>query len=516
MRTVIYTCLALTSLAQVGPSYAQEIEEDLWLKFSSKPNVELFSFSWDPSRPFDLPSLPGGIIPDNPIDPKSWEQKLRQIGDIAGAVATQTLNVIMVGAPETMKKAINDALNSADKAVSDAARNLVTVANDIVDAGQAMERYAERKLSGLGQVVSDAEARARQGKVFDAVWHSVVDPIVQEAANSLQVGEESKLIGEAQTAAAQIYGGPGGSAALASARAYKKTGNVDLAFRVGVMTYASSSMSTTADSMPQGTLGEVLKKAGAAGAIGGVVAAASGGDQDEIVKAFMKSGGAVIVQSGEAYAEKNIKNPLIAKADSYCFSATGSNCTDVKTWYDQKSGLIREYQKKIATGDTSDIGMLLAKNKQWMITWNKAALKAGDVGSASIAFTYIGEGSMHRTAILTLVDLGDKKNSPLAKQVLQRQSAAIPQRWVALQDYGAADYFFTKVVPQNDAAPFKEGDIIRALRSVYIRPRMIATSYNPKTTPKVEKNGVVVIRSLKKDMKLDGRSQLWAQIDLIQ
>lgn len=62
------------------------------------------------------------------------------------------------------------------------------------------------------------------------------------------------------------------------------------------------------------------------GALGGVAVAASGGDANAVRDGFIKAGGMVIVQSGQAYVKKEYGDPIAEKADSYCMAAIYVSC----------------------------------------------------------------------------------------------------------------------------------------------------------------------------------------------
>jgi hypothetical protein len=78
---------------------------------------------------------------------------------------------------------------------------------------------------------------------------------------------------------------------------------------VGVITGVTSAGYASTGAMPAGSVGEVAKKAYVTGAIGGISVAASGGDEAAVRDAFLKSGGMVVVQSGQSYLNKTYVNP---------------------------------------------------------------------------------------------------------------------------------------------------------------------------------------------------------------
>lgn len=74
------------------------------------------------------------------------------------------MDVLVRNVGEEAKRAIQNAINTQDKALSDVAQNLVKSANDIVDAAHATERFAKRQIEGYRDVLSNAERRVRKGR----------------------------------------------------------------------------------------------------------------------------------------------------------------------------------------------------------------------------------------------------------------------------------------------------------------------------------------------------------------
>jgi hypothetical protein len=143
---------------------------------------------------------------------KTVEKAGQDAGETGKKAVDDTLN--------TGKKAIDDVLRNSTKAVDDVARNAVKSANDIVDAGKAVERFVEYQVQGVGDSLSDAEKRIREGKIVDAAWHLGTDPYKHTEEGASKAAQESQLINAAGQAAASFYGGPAGAAAYASWYAY--------------------------------------------------------------------------------------------------------------------------------------------------------------------------------------------------------------------------------------------------------------------------------------------------------
>lgn len=145
------------------------------------------------------------------------------------------------GFSDKSQEAIRKAINHPDKAVSDAAKNAVKAANDIIDAAKAAERYAERKIQSYPEILSDAEKRLREGKVVDAVWHLGTDEYRKDNANAAQLVHENELISTIAQSAAGFYGGPAGAASFAAWKAYNEShGDVDFASKLAYMLTSSA------------------------------------------------------------------------------------------------------------------------------------------------------------------------------------------------------------------------------------------------------------------------------------
>ena len=171
---------------------------------------------------------------------------------------------------------------------------------------------------------------------------------------------------------------------------------------MGVITGVTSAGYASTGAMPAGSVGEVAKKAYVTGAIGGIAVAASGGDEAAVRDAFLKSGGMVVVQSGQSYLNKTYVNPAVAKTDSYCMSAVGAKCSVIlpklqadaqgkvildengRPKFDTSTILpnradVKPWQDAAAAGQESvrrlaGANQIFTKDEQWAISWDKNAL----------------------------------------------------------------------------------------------------------------------------------------------
>ncbi|TNZ56308.1 hypothetical protein CGK45_21925 [Vibrio parahaemolyticus] len=214
---------------------------------------------------------------------------------------------------DTLGKAIRDTHDEGKRTI-----------DNLEEARVAAGKFAERQLHGVGDTLSDAERRLREGKVIDAMWHLATDPVKHTEDNAAKLAQESKYIRAVGQVAAGAYGGPGGSAAYAAWLTYKETGNFELAIKAGVITAATSMANAEISQMPSDQL---ASKAIVAGAVGGAAVAASGGDNQAVLEGFLLSGGMVVVQdgykkiTGHKLDEGSLKH---SEGPAYCLKVTAA------------------------------------------------------------------------------------------------------------------------------------------------------------------------------------------------
>jgi hypothetical protein len=184
-------------------------------------------------------------------------------------------------------------------------------------------------------------SRVQEGKVVDALWGAATEPLSNSSTNFAKAAQESEIINMAAQSAAAAYGGPGGAAAYAAWYAYEETGNVQIAMRAGALAALQSGAGAGISSMPTGTAGEVLKKAAMSGAMGGIAVAAQGGSQDDIKNAFLKSGGAVLVQAGDQHLRAYSPKMGAALDTAKCLSSVTITCASNLSYVrDEKNKLV--------------------------------------------------------------------------------------------------------------------------------------------------------------------------------
>ncbi|OYR33003.1 hypothetical protein CES86_5311 [Brucella lupini] len=411
-------------------------------------------------------------------------------GAVLGQAAAN-VDVLVRNVGEEAKRAIQNAINTQDKALSDVAQNLVKSANDIVDAAHATERFAKRQIEGYRDVLSNAERRVREGKVVDAIWHVSTDTWQEANKNAAQLAEENEIIASAGQVVATAYGGPAGAAAYAAWLTYNKSkGNIELALKAGVYAYAVSSGNLKVGDIPTDTLGDAAKKAAMTGAVGGLAVAASGGSSKEVLDTFVKSGGAVVVQAGESYAKKNYSSVGAAKMDSFCVTAVGRTCAEAKTWYDKSKKRLDD----LATVKTIQPTVLLTKDGQWSISWSKPAIDAPETDVPAVALTYVGDGSPFKNTINVIETLGDPSK--------------YPNTWVAFRDVGARSSFFGFANPRAGQTTPVVGDELIANRDINIRA---APADWKETRGTLSESATVVVLEVK-TFTVEGKQQEWIRI----
>ena len=392
------------------------------------------------------------------LDPRHLEKKAEQAGHDAIARAGQAGHDAIAGVGQaghdaiaaggnavhqvigdtatTVQKAGNDTITTVQKAGSDTLATYTkgwrdTAANgqktfqDVVDADKATVRFFGRQLDAHGQSLRNARARLYDGKLVDAAWGLGTEHAQATEDNFFKATQESSLINQAGAAAASYYGGPAGAAAYAAWQTYKTTGDANLAIRAGIISGLQSEAGGAVNSMPTGTAGQVIEKSIAAGAIGGLAVAASGGDETAVKNGFIKSGGAVLVQSGDEHLKAYSPEAHDALEAAHCISAESVSCLantryarDAKnkilldangqpridtSAFDaskfsgpltspqvppdiaQKIGALREISK---IPNTQAVPIL---NNQWVVTWNFSPKKAASYGTPQVVLTYVGK-----------------------------------------------------------------------------------------------------------------------------
>lgn len=324
--------------------------------------------------------------------------------------AAQNIAAIGTKLDKETQTAITNALTNPSKAVSDAAQTALKAANDTVDAAEATGRFAERSISGNIEILEDAQARLREGKVVDAVWHLGTDRMKLENDNAAKLMQESEVARQVAEKAVAAYGGPAAAAAFTAWLTYNSSkGDIERALLAGTYAYLVSSGNAEVSKMPTGTVNEVVKKAATVAAVRGLAVGAAGGNQQEILEAIAQGGGSVIVQSGQAYVTKNYVSPAKAKADAFCVDQFSETCDDTMQWADAVKERAAQYRHIANTLPTT----LVSGNGQWVVSWSKEILINRTSKAPGVVLTYVGQGSYYRQQMLSFREIS-KGNLPMA------------------------------------------------------------------------------------------------------
>ena len=300
---MVILCLLLAVAAFVQPAEAQKI------RIRVKVRVEVKT-----KKP-ELPKLPKKL-------PDVIASTGRTLGNLPGNVLRESSE--LAGKVEkATTKAGKDFTTAINKAGKDTAEEGKRAGKNLKEAIVAISNYTERQIEGYGETLTDAEKRIRQGKFVDALVHLAIDPQLNTEENLSLAVQESKLINFAGSVVATTYGGPQGAAAYAAWTTYRKTGDADLALRVGIITGLSNAGFQEIGEINTGSSLNfaMAKKAALGGALGGMAVAASGGNENEIMQAFLLSGGMILIQDGYQKYRGNKLDMAGAEKDSYCMMA---------------------------------------------------------------------------------------------------------------------------------------------------------------------------------------------------
>lgn len=250
-----------------------------------------------------------------------------QLFEKAGGDTVSTLETAGKDVVITVTKAGSDVVATYEKGWKRATEQQKRSFDDAIEAGGAMLRYEERVISDQVEGLGAAERRVREGKVVDAAWGLATEPLKSQEENFFKATQESTLINQAAGSAAAIYGGPGGAAAYAAWSAYKSTGDASVAFRAGLIAGASAQFGQGTPLPADAPISAAVQRAAVAGAAGGIAVAAQGGDEAAVRDAFLRSAGAVLIQTGKnrldgysPQASQALQFAEYASAKGWCLS----------------------------------------------------------------------------------------------------------------------------------------------------------------------------------------------------
>jgi hypothetical protein len=206
----------------------------------------------------------------------------------------------------------------ATKGQQDIAKELTRAKKDVGEAVKVATRFVESELESAGKTLSESERKLREGKVLEAVWHLASQPVLDTKGAVAKSITESKLLSQVAATAATAYGGPAGAAAYSAWITYETTGSLDYAIKAGVTAGIASSGGAYANGLPQETINEQVKKELVKASVNAAAVAASGGTEEDIKKAFMKSANSSIKAGTDdavrAWVDKEI-TPIAGKLE---------------------------------------------------------------------------------------------------------------------------------------------------------------------------------------------------------
>ena len=288
-----------------------------------------------------------------------------------------------------------DAGNTLTRARKDSVDEVLRAPHNLDSARLAMQRFAYREAQGLGDSLTDAERRIRQGKFADALWHLGTDPLKHTEENAARMAQESSILRAIGQVAATAYGGYGGAAAFAAWYTYRTTKDPELALRVGMITGATSFAFSEVGKIPSNTVNPVTRetvmsvpavtrKAVVAGAIGGMAVAASGGDKKALRDGFLYSGGTILVQDIYENVTSHRLDARASNKPAYAMSSFPGEpgAPPAEAYFRDQNGRI-----------------LIDQNGNPLIDVRKTAPRAQHVGHQSSRFGITSERGAPMTAI---------------------------------------------------------------------------------------------------------------------
>lgn len=281
-------------------------------------------------------------------------------------------------------------INFSEETAKSIAKEIERAGQNTEDLVLELEPFIRHQIKDFSETVSETERKFREGKLISAFWHFTVEPLRDWEDNTFDLMEDAKLARYIGEAAAYATYGPGGSAAFAAWYAYKEScltvcdyeNAIKAGIITGAMTYAGAEV---------GKIDDAVIRAVVTGALGGASVAASGGDEKEIIDAFITSGGMVIVK--EHYHEitqheLNQESFLPSDREAFCLKITSKLDDDpcmAKYLYQKNAdGSIKMQTKRKQNGkpwldadDKEQLEPILKSNRPIMGQLDKRASHVG-------------------------------------------------------------------------------------------------------------------------------------------
>lgn len=231
------------------------------------------------------------------------EKAAHDVSATAEKAAQDTGHTIEKGLQDggkTLEQAWNDVTKTGEKAANDTVAEVGRAYDNTVELAAASYHFIENQARGIGRLLSDAEKRALEGKLVDAVWHVMVDQHRITEENAAKAVMESSLLNNISAAGAAAYGGPGGAAAYAAWYTYHATdGNLQASIKAGAIAWATCQGLEYAKAIEGAGGSAAAKRVLASAAVGGAAVAASGGTDEQVLAAFGR--GALLATVRESY-----------------------------------------------------------------------------------------------------------------------------------------------------------------------------------------------------------------------
>lgn len=276
-----------------------------------------------------IPRFFGGCaqeIKDCKCLPKMPPVRFPDINDGLKNISKESLKAIS-NISSALNKAGDDVRRNLEKSSKDMEAEIQRAGKDTEEAVSAIGHYVENTANDYGSSVSKLEARVREGKVIDALWHFGIEPLQDSEKNAGKAILDSSALRTIGQVAATAYGGPGGAAAYAAWLTYRETGDPSLAVRVGIISGATNWAMAEVGKIPTDSGYEIAKKAAVTGAIGGVAVAAAGGNEAAVKEAFLKAGAMVVVQDTFKSMTGHRLSGKASEGEPYCVSVDIANAT---------------------------------------------------------------------------------------------------------------------------------------------------------------------------------------------
>lgn len=160
--------------------------------------------------------------------------------------------------------------------------------DNVQEAFQVSANFLEDQFAVTVKYSEDIIDNVASGDIKSAIFDSHINYIDNYEENLTHLFLDSSLLNSIAGSAAAVYGGPVGAGAYAAWFAYKKTGDLKLAIKAGIVSGLANKGLKYSGDIDSKNIEDAIKKAIMTGAIGGASIAASGGDERAIIQGFVK------------------------------------------------------------------------------------------------------------------------------------------------------------------------------------------------------------------------------------